>query len=166
MQMKIRKAKEEDAKEVEKFVEKSILSSDCYSSDQKSAWINDSARNIDEKIKRKDRTSFVVLMDGKPAGYASQAGNYVHALYVDIRFMRRGIGRKMLKRMERNAASAGFSTMKAKASLDAVPFYEKMGYKKLGETTYETGDVKIPLILMRKRLETTTNKSKARDKNQ
>ncbi len=51
-------------------------------------------------------------------------------LYVSGSYHKRGIGRKLVNKFESIAKKEGAKEIKIKASLYAVPFYEKMGYRK------------------------------------
>ena len=51
-------------------------------------------------------------------------------LYVDGECHGRGIGRELMKRFEKEVKRRGGKNIKIKSSVHALPFYEKMGYKK------------------------------------
>jgi predicted GNAT family N-acyltransferase len=61
----------------------------------------------------------------------------------------RGIGKALVLFAERYAADHGFSEMTAHARESALPFYEKLGYTRVGETFAEVG---IPHVGIRKSL--------------
>ena len=54
-------------------------------------------------------------------------------------FQRRGIGQKLIKETERVAIENGFDLMYCHARKTAVPFYEKLGYKTVGDEFEEVG---------------------------
>jgi len=68
---------------------------------------------------------------------------------VDPRQQGKGVGKKMVEASEVLARKLGFKTMVLNARETAVPFYEKMGYHKVGEQFEE---VTIPHFYMEKRL--------------
>ena len=51
-------------------------------------------------------------------------------LFVEGKQHKKGIGRKLVERFEREAKRQGSKKIKINASLHAIPFYQKMGYKK------------------------------------
>jgi len=54
----------------------------------------------------------------------------VRGLYVNGRYHKKGIGRMLMKRFEKEAIEKGFRQIKIRASFYAIPFYQKVGYKK------------------------------------
>ncbi len=60
-----------------------------------------------------------------------------------------GIGRDVLKALEREAANRGMSHVKLSAQLHAAGFYDRAGYQRIGDVYDEVG---IPHIAMEKRL--------------
>src|SRR5438477_321255 len=60
-----------------------------------------------------------------------------------------GIGRAVLDKLEREAASRGLPMVKLSAQLSAAGFYDRAGYERVGDVYDEVG---IPHIAMEKRL--------------
>jgi len=54
-------------------------------------------------------------------------------------FQRRGIGQELIKETERVAIENGFNLMFCHARKTAVPFYQKLGYKIVGDEFEEIG---------------------------
>jgi len=54
----------------------------------------------------------------------------LQSLFVRKDHHRRGIGRQLVERFERECLRQGSITIKVQATLYAVPFYQKMGYKR------------------------------------
>jgi len=52
----------------------------------------------------------------------------IRAFFVDPTHARRGLGRAILERSEREAREGGFSAFALMATLPGVPFYERCGY--------------------------------------
>jgi predicted GNAT family N-acyltransferase len=61
----------------------------------------------------------------------------------------RGFGRQILERLENTAFRAGHLSIELSAQLDAVGFYDRLGYKAIGEVYQEAG---IPHVRMEKSL--------------
>lgn len=70
------------------------------------------------------------------------------------KFQRQGVGRQLVAFAEKEALLSGFSTMMMHAREGAVPFYEKLGYKKVGSPFIE---VSISHIKMEKILQPQGN---------
>jgi len=78
-------------------------------------------------------------------------GLYVHKDYIG-----KGIGTKLIKKIEAKAKELGVKRLKVKATITARPFYEKQGYKvikkALHEVSYKGETVMIDIFLMEKQL--------------
>ncbi len=78
----------------------------------------------------------------------------VDKVYVHPDHAGRGVGRTLLKRVESAATERGLEELSVVASLNAVPFYEAVGYERVGETTKTiAGDVDFPCVLLERALE-------------
>jgi len=77
----------------------------------------------------------------------------VIAVYVHPDHARRGVGSTLLAHLEGHARAAGRSELTLVASLNAVGFYERTGYERVGAVTHETSDgVELDCVEMRKEL--------------
>lgn len=78
----------------------------------------------------------------------------VRAVYVHPDAVRRGVGTRLLDRVERSARRADCRGLGLHASLNAVEFYERAGYDRLVELDHEFGDTGVTgtVVEMRKRL--------------
>lgn len=70
----------------------------------------------DEKTKR-----IIGILRGSPGR--------LHSLFVHETYHRRGIGRSLMAAFERSVRGAGVKTITLQATLYAVPFYQRLGYK-------------------------------------
>ncbi len=75
------------------------------------------------------RTMFVAEENGVVVGTVGLEGDEVCALYVDPAAHGRRIGERLLRRIEEFAWSHHIHFLHLSASLTAVGFYEKMGYR-------------------------------------
>jgi GNAT superfamily N-acetyltransferase len=73
---------------------------------------------------------FVALIDDEIVGLIRGGKERVRGLYVNSRHHRKGIGKRLLEKFEEVAYEEGSREIKIRASLYAVPFYQKQGYKK------------------------------------
>lgn len=75
-------------------------------------------------------------------------------MYVQSDYDRQGVGSAVLAHLERYALGAGAGYLELWASINAVEFYERMGYRKTAEETiekeYEGDRVTLPVVAMRK----------------
>lgn len=121
-----------------------------------------------------DRTYFLVLCDGVPAGCGGWSrratlygGDHSHgrdaalldpateparirAMYTDPAFVRRGVGRLILSLCEAAARAEGFTRAEMAATMPGVPLYEAAGYAVIARFEDASGGVPVPLARMGK----------------
>jgi GNAT superfamily N-acetyltransferase len=78
----------------------------------------------------------------------------VRAMYTDPRFTRRGVGRLILSLCESAAAEEGYHELELMATLSGHPLYRSFGFTDVEEVTDDTGGTPVPLVRMRKPVET------------
>ena len=89
-----------------------------------------------------------------PAGYGEVRAVYVHPDYAD-----RGVGTRLLRRLERAARRHGLRGVGLQASVNAADFYERLGYDRLGEFDHEfTDGVTAPVVEFARRLSATVSR--------
>lgn len=72
-----------------------------------------------------------VAEDGdKIVGVLRGRENVLASLFVDGTYHRRGVGRKLVERFEKDSRKLGVDWIRVTSALFAVPFYQSMGYKK------------------------------------
>jgi len=101
------------------------------------------------------RKLFVAESAGAIVGFGQfdPARGEVEACYVAPEAVGRGIGSDLLARMEGLARSTGHEVMHLNATLNAEPFYARMGYRRLGAAVHRVGDdVQLDCIRMEKKL--------------
>jgi GNAT superfamily N-acetyltransferase len=76
----------------------------------------------------------------------------VRAMYTDPAFVRRGVGRLILRLCEKAAAAEGFTQIEMMATLSGEPLYRAAGYRVIAPSAYTVGDVSVPLLRMGKAL--------------
>ncbi len=79
----------------------------------------------------------------------------VEAVFVDPQFGRRGIGSQVLQALEELARKQGLTVLIVDASLNAVEFYVRAGYRQAEPTVQVYGKevIEVPGMLMTKDLE-------------
>jgi GNAT superfamily N-acetyltransferase len=125
-----------------------------YSAGELSQW-TDSLRPDKYARLFQGRESFIAEEDGKILGFGvlDPGQSLINATYVDPKAVRRGIGRGLVEAMESTAKQAGAAELRLNSTLNAVPFYERLGYVR-GKTAYNrlpTG-VELPCVMMTKNL--------------
>lgn len=101
-------------------------------------------------------THFLAELDGRPVGCArllvTADGRAKAQRVAVIREHRRcGIGAAMMAALEAEAARAGHAEVVLGAQLQALAFYERLGYRAYGEEFMDAG---IPHRMMRKQITT------------
>jgi putative acetyltransferase len=98
------------------------------------------------------------FVDGQLVGTASWQFNgddgrtaRISSVYVDPLFARLGIGRRLLAEVEAMAARSGFGQFGISATINAVPFFEKLGYHEASRGVKMLGpDCPLPVAFLRK----------------
>jgi putative acetyltransferase len=154
--MKIRRARTEDLQGVAAVHRASILGlcAQRYSVVQLSQW-TDALRPEGYAALLVRREFLVAEQDGELLGFGvlDLGESLVNATYVSPKVVRRGVGRRLLEAMETIARQQGVARLQLSSTLNAVPFYQSLGYLQQGAGTNRlpTG-VELPCIVMAKNL--------------
>jgi GNAT superfamily N-acetyltransferase len=101
------------------------------------------------------REFFVAEEDGEILGFGvlDPKESLINATYVSPKTVRRGIGRGLVETMENAARQAGVSQLHLSSTLNAVAFYERLGFVqvKAASNRLPTG-VELPCVTMTKDL--------------
>ncbi len=89
----------------------------------------------DEELLKAFRTSdksifYVAEENDKIVGYIKGSADRIANLFVKGETHKRGVGKKLVELLEKEAKKQNSKEIKIKSSIYAVPFYQKMGYKK------------------------------------
>jgi putative acetyltransferase len=132
----IRKAKQEDKEPIWRVHVKAIRET-CvshYSQEVIRIWAERlQPEKYADAIRRNE--FFVAEEDGAVVGFGEldQAGGEIQGLYVSPDVASRGVGKKLLHTLEERARAFGLESLYLTSSLNAVGFYERAGFKSLGE---------------------------------
>jgi GNAT superfamily N-acetyltransferase len=91
----------------------------------------------------------------EPVGYAQLdvGAAVVRSVYVVPSHQRRGVGGRLAQAALTAARDAGLARVELDSSLNAVPFYETLGFARLGEVDHGLRDgVVMPCLRMAMRL--------------
>ena len=95
-----------------------------------------------------DRLMLVASRSEVIFGTACLYKDSVRKVFVDPRWQRGGIGRRLIERLEGVAVSWGVETLQVQSAVDATDFYLRLGFEIISRTDVE-GE---PFVLMRKGL--------------
>lgn len=108
-------------------------------------WLRDrSAAGYHEAIDRGE--VFVAEEDGALAGFGEAVPGEIAAVFVDPARAGRGIGTALARHALRIAQSA--PPVVLEATLNAVPFYRRLGFREVREGTARRARVSIPIVVM------------------
>lgn len=151
--MKIRKFRDSDAVELAELHSSTVRNVNCkdYPEKQIDVW---SKQTSAEKFRKsaKEATIFVALEEEKIVAFAKYKGEELLALYVDKNFLRKGIGGKLLAKVEKDALKNGIKKFLCNSTITAHEFYEKCGYNILKKTIFEIENEKLTVFKMKKTL--------------
>lgn len=125
----------------------------AYTPQQIEAWIN--GKNVDDYRERiRNHPSFVAEQDGRLVGYARYYPNTSElcSIFVSPDCARQGIGRQLVQRLCWEATAAGLKYLWLDASLNAVPFYEALGFTAEKEIPRQFGGIPFAAVRMSKPL--------------
>jgi predicted N-acetyltransferase YhbS len=130
--MRIRKFKKEDAKRVSNIIRKCLKEVNIkeYSPKVIVSLCNFFTPSLIIS-NSKNRTIFVAAEKGKVIGTASLKGDTVFTVFVDPKIHRKGVGSKLMDKVEELAKKKGYKTVKVPSSFGAFEFYKRRGYKKV-----------------------------------
>ena len=134
LEMKIRPAKPGDGSALHQLFQRSVsaLAAQAYSAAQIDAWLSrlDSER-FEHRILQ---TPFFVAegADGEMLGFSALNGDSreLEYVYVDPAFARQGVGALLVAEAAKSAKALDLDSIFVVASLNAVPFYERIGFKR------------------------------------
>ena len=155
--MQIRPARREDLPTVAELHRASILTlcAGRYSKSELSEWAG--ALQADGYAQLLASREFLVAEEaGSILGFGvlDLGKSLINATYVSPAAVRRGTGRRLVEAMEQIAVANGLLVLHLSSTLNAVPFYERLGYvqKGPGHNRLPTGS-ELPCVMMTKKLE-------------
>jgi GNAT superfamily N-acetyltransferase len=89
------------------------------------------------------RDVLVAVVDGAVVGTASIEEGVVYTVFVHPQYHGRGIGTRLVKEIEGLAMALGHSTIRIPASVTAVGFYTKLGYREIERVQKEDAGINV-----------------------
>ena len=125
---------------------------DGYDETQVETWAKTGERSPEDyDTDAADEHFTVALREGEVAGFGHlvpEVGE-IHAVYVHPDHAGRGVGSALLAELEGYARGDGVSGLALQSSLNAVEFYERAGYERVGEGESPGG---LPVVEVAKSL--------------
>ncbi len=154
--MRIRKSKIEDAAEIASLHKGTIrfINKGDYSPEQISAW---SKRTSAKRFRESHHLAIrYVALDGeKIIGYSDfkkDKPEKFWGLYVHKNHLGKGVGSRLLLKMEEVAKSMGADRLELEATKTAKTFYEKHGFKVIKKSKHPIDDQELDVFVMEKKL--------------
>ena len=125
--MHIRDATPDDVPELVALARRAALESGHLSIEQRTLWalrLNEQSLGDYLQI-----AGLRVGHDNAPVGFACRVADQIELLYVDPRAQGKGVGKALLRDLERAAHAGGVHTLSLVTADNAVGFYESRGYR-------------------------------------
>jgi putative acetyltransferase len=137
--LNIRPARQDDCQSIMRVHADAVsgIRTALYTPEEIQAWgVPRKPESYEELIRSKE--FFVAEEDGEIVGFGvlNQNSAEVEAVYVSPKAGRRGIGLRVLQKLEERARALGLEQLRLNASLNAVPFYKRAGYVGKEESKY------------------------------
>jgi GNAT superfamily N-acetyltransferase len=101
-----------------------------FSEKGKKAFSMKLARDVEAAFSDPNVNVYGIRTNGTLLGYIAVSKKFhIAQLYIVSTEQRRGLGRMLISFIEQQVKSSGGSRLTVKASLNAVPFYEKCGFE-------------------------------------
>ncbi|MGL0953368.1 GNAT family N-acetyltransferase [Vibrio vulnificus] len=115
------------------------------SSDGQEAMRNARKGDIEQATNTEIYTSIKAVKNGAIVGYVAwRQGNYIAQLYVSSKYQNQGVGRGLITEMLKRS---GASSIELKASVNAIGFYERLGFQSVGSEQVKNGIRYVPMLL-------------------
>ena len=134
----IRKSREADFPVIAEMIRYNLLYINCRDYPDKvikSLYGQFSAGYL--KSLAESREIFVAVIDDRVVGTASLDKDRIYTVFVDMWSHGKGIGQALMSHLEALAGEAGVKTLQVPASLTALGFYTKLGYREVQRTESE-----------------------------
>lgn len=149
--MNIREYNESDAEAHAEVHRESVrqIASEDYSEEIIEAWSDTSPEDSELE---EEKVRFVAEKEGEIVGFSDYdlETNELSGLYVKPGFTGKGIGEKLLEKVEEDARENGLDSLWCKSTVTAKSFYQKNGYQLVEETVHEIDGLEMKAYRMEK----------------
>ena len=94
----------------------------------------------------------VAAKDSEIVGVGALDGTTVKRMNVWKQYRNQGIGKAVYEQLETEARRRALGTLELRASLNAVSFYDRLGFIHVGEKTWDLDGATLRMVLMSKNL--------------
>jgi len=94
----------------------------------------------------------VAVDDGRIVGMGALDGRIVRRMYVNLQRQGEGIGKAIYRKLEAEGRRRGLQSLQLHASINAVGFYQRVGFGRTGEKTWNLNGSIVRNVLMAKAL--------------
>jgi len=151
--MEIRKFKKEDAVEASLIIKECFEKLDIGKHTDRGIQLQIEGNSPENLIKRSENIKyFVAIENDKVIGICGYDEEKVHTLFVEIKYHKFGIGRKLLNKVLHEAKNEGLKSITTWSTIYAENFYESFGFKKINDINITESTKDIVLIEMEKEL--------------
>jgi putative acetyltransferase len=91
---------------------------------------------------------FVAEADGEIVGFCEGVVREVRAVFVDPRWVGRGVGSALLAQALTIAGAGASRPVRLESTLNAVTFYERHGFRQISQGTVRRNQLEIPIVVM------------------
>jgi len=156
MAIEVRRGTAEDLEEVADLHKASILElcAEDYTPEQLASW-TEALTPEGYKTLLGTRELFVATDDGEVRGFGvlDLKASVINATYVSPTAVGQGVGRALVEAMERVAIEHGLGQLTLHSTLNAVGFYEALGFVRGEQSTNRLpSGAELPCVVMRKSL--------------
>ena len=144
----IRLATLEDAEAIHALHTISVrtLCKDAYASEVIDGWLLNRSPVGYKGIEKKEM--YVVEQDETIVGFSHVVPGEIVAIFVHPDHVRQGIGSTLMRHGIAKAKMNHNGPIKIEATLNAQPFYETVGFRKIGDRITRRNEVDIPIVEM------------------
>ncbi|MBI5390424.1 GNAT family N-acetyltransferase [Candidatus Woesearchaeota archaeon] len=154
MKIVIRKAKPADAAAVNTMHEETIrtVNKKDYTPQQINVWAG--RFTIEKRLEAwKKNRCYVATISKMIVGFGDFRGKEVMGLYVHKKYLGKGVGSKLLERIEIEARKQGIKVLFCTSTITAKEFYQKMGFHVMRKTVHRFKDQDLLVYRMKKVLQ-------------
>lgn len=130
----------------------------AYNEEERAVW-KAGAASVTYTFDDPEAVFLVAETDDEIVGFAEASfeNRELEMLYVDPAYQSRGVATLLSDEVERRLRSRGVGPLYVEASMNAVPFYERVGYERVGthqkQITIDGDSVEMEMVDMKKELQ-------------